>query len=184
MRNRNNLPLTETNDPPTMASDHAISKWRPVAVHSARTAIAAVASLAVARLFRLPEAYWAPITTLVITQSALGTALAVSGERFMGTVMGAAVGAVVATWFGSNMLVFGTSIFFLGLLTAAAHSNRSAYRFAGVTLAVVLLIPRPGSAWRIAVHRLAEVSIGLGVALILTVLWPEQEETPAEKKQS
>ena len=56
----------------------------PVAVHSARKAIAAMASLEVARLFHLPKAYWAPIMTLVITQSSLGTALSVSGERFMG----------------------------------------------------------------------------------------------------
>ena len=44
------------------------ASW-PVVAHSARTAIAAVAALPVAQLFRLPEAYWAPITTLVITQS-------------------------------------------------------------------------------------------------------------------
>lgn len=71
-------------------------------VHSSRTAVAAVASVLVARLFRLPETYWAPITTLVITQSSLGTALAVSGERFMGTVFGAAVGAIVASHFGPH----------------------------------------------------------------------------------
>ena len=47
-------------------------------MHSARTAVAAVASVLVARLFRLPEAYWAPIATIVITQSSLGAALKVS----------------------------------------------------------------------------------------------------------
>jgi len=62
-------------------------RW-PVLVHSARTAVAALASLLVARLFRLPEAYWAPITTLVITQSSLGAALAVSWQRFVGTALG------------------------------------------------------------------------------------------------
>lgn len=39
---------------------------RPVVVHSARTAVAAVASVLVARFFRLPEAYRAPITILLI----------------------------------------------------------------------------------------------------------------------
>ena len=53
------------------------AEW-PVVMHSLRTAIAGVASLLVARLFRLPEAYWAPITTMVITQSSLGAALTVS----------------------------------------------------------------------------------------------------------
>jgi len=45
---------------------------------SARTAVAALVSVAAARLVRLPEAYWAPVTTVAITQSTLGAALAVS----------------------------------------------------------------------------------------------------------
>src|ERR1700757_2911196 len=115
----------------------AWASW-PLVVNSARTAAAAVVSLLVARLFRLPEAYWAPITTLVIAQSSLGAALSVSWERFVGNLLGAIVGAMVASFFGSNLLVFGISIFMLGLLCFLARSNRSAYRFAGVTLAIVM----------------------------------------------
>jgi len=147
----------------------------PVLVHSARTAVAAVASLLVARLFQLPEAYWAPITTLVITQSSLGAALAFSWQRFVGTALGALVGAIAASYFGSGMLVFAASVFILGLLSAAVSADRSAYRFGGITLAIVLVIPRIGPAWRVAFHRFAEVSIGIAVALILTVGWPEKE---------
>ena len=165
------------NDALTTGSSHAWASRR-VVLNSARTAAAAMASLIVARLFRLPEAYWAPITTLVVTQSSLGAALSISGERFMGTVLGAAVGGIVASSFGPNMLAFAASVFILGLLSAAANSNRNAYRFASVTLAVVQLIPRVGSPWQIALHRFAEVCIGLVVALILSVIWPEQEEVP------
>ena len=50
--------------------------------HSARTAVAAVVSLLVARLFRLPEAYWASISTLIVMQSTLGAALPISAQRF------------------------------------------------------------------------------------------------------
>ena len=160
--------------------DRVESVVRPVVVHSARTAVAALASVLVARLFRLPEAYWAPITTLVITQSSLGAALTVSWQRLVGTALGAVVGAMVASLFGPSLLVFGASIFVLGLLCAITRSDRSAYRFAGVTLAVVLLIPRTNPAWPIAVHRFAEVSIGIAVALILAVVWPEGESTPPE----
>src|ERR1700747_444562 len=79
-----------------MAIDGIERKWWPVLVHSARTAVAAVASVLVARLFRLPEAYWAPITTLVIKQSSLGAALEVSWQRFVGTALGAVLGAIAA----------------------------------------------------------------------------------------
>jgi len=150
-------------------------------VHSARTAIVAVASVLVARLFRLPEAYWSAITTLVITQSSLGAALTVSWQRFVGTTLGAVVGAIAASHFGPQVLVFGICVFILGLLCAVAHSDRSAYRFGGVTLAIVMLVPRTGPAWQIASHRFAEVSIGIGVAVILAWLWPETEVKPSVK---
>lgn len=155
---------------------------RPALVHSARTAVAAVASVLAARLFRLPESYWAPITTLVITQSSLGAAFAVSWQRFVGTILGAVVGAIVASYFGPHVLVFGACVFILGLLCAVTRSDRSAYRFGGVTLAIVLLVPRTGPAWQIAFHRFAEVSIGIGVALILAWVWPEREVTPSGEK--
>lgn len=145
-------------------------------VHSARTAVAAVSSVLAARLCRLPEAYWAPITTLVITQSSLGAALSISTRRLIGTILGAAIGAIAASYFGPNVLVFGCGVFVLGLLAAAVHSDRSAYRFAGVTLAIVLLVPHTGPALGVALHRFAEVCIGIAVALILTVVWPENKE--------
>jgi uncharacterized membrane protein YgaE (UPF0421/DUF939 family) len=153
----------------------------PVAVHSARTAVAVVASVLAARLVRLPETYWAPITTVVITQSSLGAALKVSGQRFVGTALGAMVGAIVASYFGPHVLVFGAGIFILGLICAAVHADRSAYRFGGIALAIVLLVPRAEPAWRIAFHRFAEVSIGIGVALIFAVVWPEKDLMPPEK---
>ena len=147
----------------------------PILVHSLRTAIACVVSLLVARLFRLPEAYWAPITTVVITQSSLGAALAVSWHRFLGTVLGALVGAAMATYFGPHAVAFGIGVFVLGMIRLVTHSDLNGYRFGGVALAIVLLVPRTEPAWQIAFHRFVEVSIGIGVALMFSVVWPERE---------
>jgi uncharacterized membrane protein YccC len=147
----------------------------PVVVRSGRTAVTAVASLLVARLFRLPEAYWAPIATLVVAQSSLSAALIVSWQLLVGTALGAIVAAIVASLLGPSLLVFGACMFILGPACAIARSDRTAYRFGGVTLAVVLLIPRANPVWQTAVHRFAEVCIGIAVALILAVVWPEHE---------
>jgi uncharacterized membrane protein YccC len=154
----------------------------PVVINSSRTTVAAIASVAAARLARLPEPYWAPVTTLVITQSSLGAAMAVSRQRFAGTALGAALSALVATYFGPRILVFGGCVFLMGFLCVLAHLDRSAYRFGGVTLAIVLLIPRAQPAWRIAFNRFAEVSIGIAVALLLATLWPEKENAAAMKQ--
>lgn len=154
------------------------TKAWPVLVHSLRTGVAAVVSVLIARLFRLREAYWAPITTLVIAQSSLGAALTISWQRFVGTALGALIGAIVANYFGMSLLVFGASVFLLGLLSAATQTDRAAYRFGGITLAIVLLIPRTEPAWKIAFDRFAEVSIGIGVALVFAMLWPEIEAAP------
>src|SRR5215470_8142423 len=160
-----------------MTSDRVPWREWPVVVHSVRTAVAAVVSVLTARLFRLPEAYWAALTTLVITQSSWGAALAVSWQRFLGTLLGAIIGAIVASYFGAHLLVFGASVLILGLLCPIVHADRSAYRFGGITLMTVLLIPRTGTGAQIAFHRFAEVSIGIGVALVLAMLWPEKEPT-------
>jgi uncharacterized membrane protein YgaE (UPF0421/DUF939 family) len=87
-----------------------------------------------ARLLTLPEIYWAPITTLVIAQSSLGSTLAISWQRFIGTVLGAAVGAIVASYFGPDVLVFAVGVFLLGILCTGVRADRTAYRFGGVTL--------------------------------------------------
>lgn len=152
---------------------------RQVIAHSVRTALAAMVSLVVARLFGLPEAYWAPVTTLVITQSSLRETLSLSWQRFIGTTLGALFGAIVAIQIGPNLLAFGAGVLVLGLLCALVGFNRPAYRFAGVTLAVVLLVPQANSAWHMAFHRFAGVSLGIGVALVLTVFWPESEDSSA-----
>src|SRR5208282_1277980 len=107
-----------------------------------------------------------------------GGSAEVSWQRLVGTGLGAALGAIVASQFEPHVLVFGASVFFLGLICPLALADRSAYRFGGIALAIVLLIPRTGPAWEIAFHRFAEVSIGIGVALLLTLIWPEREDTP------
>jgi uncharacterized membrane protein YgaE (UPF0421/DUF939 family) len=143
-------------------------------VHSARTATAAVLSLLVARALGLPEAYWATITTLIIMQSTLGAALAVSEQRLAGTALGAALGALLTTYFGANTMVFGLGVFAIGLICIALGLGE-AYRLASVTLAIVMLIGRTKQAWIVAAHRFVEVSVGIAVGLVLTAAWPHAE---------
>ncbi|MGB8542294.1 MAG: FUSC family protein [Candidatus Acidiferrales bacterium] len=142
-------------------------------IHVTRITIGALISLLVAQLFKLPESYWAAITTLVVTQSTFGAAFKVSWQRFVGTAIGAAAGALLATYFGENIFIFAVGVFALGILCSALNLDIAAYRFAGITLAITMLVTHTNAAWIISLHRFIEVSLGIAVALALTAVWPE-----------
>jgi uncharacterized membrane protein YgaE (UPF0421/DUF939 family) len=137
--------------------------------------VAGTVSLFAAGFLGLPEPYWASITTLIIAQSTLGTAWTVSVQRFFGTAVGASLGALLTIYFGAGLLAFGAGIFILGLLCLLLGLERSGYRYASVTLAVIMLIIRPHPVWVIAIHRFVEVSVGIVIGLMLTALWPGRE---------
>jgi uncharacterized membrane protein YccC len=44
------------------------------------------------------------------------------------------------------------------------------------------LISHTEPPWHVAFHRFAEVSIGIAVALVLTVVWPEPEFVTSARK--
>src|SRR2546426_5296439 len=126
---------------------------REALINSARTAVATVASLLLARSLKLPEFYWAPISTIVILLSMINP-LTLAWQRFAGTALGAALGAVIAIFFGAgpHWPVYGAGIFLCGILCALLRVG-SAYRFAAIALTIVLVIVHERSPWIVAIHR-------------------------------
>lgn len=142
---------------------------------SLRTAVAAVAAMLLARASKLPGYYWAPISAIVVIQSTIPPRT-LGWQRFVGTALGAVVGAVLATFFPSNTLVYGVGILLCGML-AWYMRIVGAYRFAAITLSIVLLIPSMAAPWIVAWHRFLEVSLGIAVALVMTIVWPLPKKT-------
>lgn len=147
----------------------------PSITHAVRTAVAATVSVIIARLVQMPEAYWAAIATLVVMQSTLGATLTLSFERIVATAVGASVGALEANYFGGNLIAFVVSIILLGLLSKLFRLEKTAYRYASITLAIIVLIPRLNAPGIVALHRFIEVSVGIIVALAVVALWPEHQ---------
>jgi uncharacterized membrane protein YccC len=143
-------------------------------VHASRSAVAGIAALTIARLFHLPEPYWACITTFVVLQTKLGPTLTVSWQGLAGTALGAAMGALLSIYFGPKLLVFGVGVLVIGLICAILRLANSD-RMANITLAIVLLIVHNESPAMIAIHRFLEVSIGIVVALAVTAVWEEAD---------
>ena len=105
------------------------------ALDTLRTTVAAVVAMLLARLLKMPESYWAPISTIVIVQSTIPPKT-LSWQRFVGTAVGAVIGAALATFFPPNALVYGVGILLCGVLSWLLHLG-GAYRFAAITLSIV-----------------------------------------------
>jgi uncharacterized membrane protein YgaE (UPF0421/DUF939 family) len=144
----------------------------PSITHAIRTAVAATASVLIG-LCKCPRRIGAAIATLIVMQSTLGATLTLSLERIVATAVGASVGALEANFLGANLVAFAVAIVLIGLLSIAFRLEKTAYRYASITLAIIVLIPRSAPAWIIALHRFLEVSVGIMVALAIVALCPE-----------
>ena len=147
----------------------------PSITHAIRAGVAATASVIIARLVQMPEAYWAAIATLVVMQSTLGATLTLSIERIAATAVGASAGALEANYFRANLVAYAIAILLVGMLSFAFRLEKTAYRYASITLAIIVLIPRSEAPWATALHRFIEVSVGIIVALGVVALWPEHQ---------
>lgn len=131
------------------------------------TALAAIASYWVAYWFRLPEAYWAVISSIIVMQSSIGATVGASWNRLAGTALGAFMGALFATFWGTNVWAFGVAVAVTVWLCASLGLLES-YRLAGVTVAVVMLAGRTEFFWTKAVRRFLEVAVGIIVSVVIT----------------
>jgi uncharacterized membrane protein YgaE (UPF0421/DUF939 family) len=147
----------------------------PSVAHAIRTAVAAMLSVLLARLVGLPEAYWAVIATVVVMQSPLSSTVPLAIQRIVASALGASLGAIESAYFGANLIAFALTIFVLGLISLLFRLERVGYSYAGITLAIIVLIPRPEAPWIAAVHRFAEVSLGILVALAVVAVWREEQ---------
>jgi uncharacterized membrane protein YccC len=147
--------------------------------HAFRTALAATASLLIAHLIRLPEAYWAAVTTIIVMQSTLGAAWATSKQRLLGTAVGALLAAALAACVGTQWGFYCAAILAAGVICVFLGVGRNAFRYAGITVTIVMLVPRTQSYWVIALHRFIEISLGIAVGLAITAVWPEPDPDQA-----
>jgi uncharacterized membrane protein YccC len=155
----------------------------PSVWHAVRTAVAATLSVLLARLLSMPETYWAVIATLVVMQSPLSSTVPLAVQRIVASALGALLGAIESAYFGANLVAFALTIFVLGLISFAFRLERVGYSYAGMTLAIIVLIPRPEAPWIAALHRFAEVSLGILVALAVVAVWRQEQRLFGDAKR-
>ena len=77
---------------------------------------------------------------------------------------------LIATFFPMTWMVYGAGILLCGVLSAILRLG-GAYRFAAITLTIVLLVAHAAPPGIVAYHRFVEVSLGIAVALLVTKVW-------------
>lgn len=76
-----------------------------------------------------------------------------------------------------SVVAFGIAVLVIGVFCAAFRVERSTFRYAAITLAIVMLVPRLNSERIIAIHRFFEVPIGIAVGLAMSAVWPEHDRS-------
>lgn len=153
--------------------------------HAFKTGLAAAIAAAIFLAFNLDHGFWAVVSAVVVMQANIGASFKASWARLVGTALGAFIGAVLAALgnsYGPAGLGPGSttpggialSAAFAGMGVALTGGLcvllklKDAYRLAGVTCAIVLLVFY-ASPWESAFERTLDVSIGIAVALAVTV---------------
>lgn len=144
-----------------------------LAIHAAKTAVAATLCWWLARSFGLHDGYWGAISAIIVLQSNFGATISASRDRILGTIIGAIFGfafSLFGTLPWNYLLAVLCAVFICGLL-----GLRSSSRLAGVTISIVMLVQSTGSHWTVALHRVGEVFLGILVAVIVsTLIFPDR----------
>ncbi|MFZ1087136.1 MAG: FUSC family protein [Terracidiphilus sp.] len=140
---------------------------RRLLVHATKTALAAALCWWIAKLCGLHDGYWGAISAIIVLQSNFGATISASRNRILGTLIGAVLG------FSFSLLGALPWNFFLAVLTAVIVCGllnmRNSARLAGVTISIIMLV-NTGSHWTLALHRVAEVFLGIVVAVAISTL--------------
>jgi uncharacterized membrane protein YccC len=155
-----------------------LGDWReikPRARQALKATIAACLAYFIADYLELPQAFWAAVVAIFVTQASIGASLGQAFDWFLGSLVGVGVGGAMALLVGSASEAhligsLAATVFVLGYFGA----TRPQMRIANVNAAIIILT-NTGMTTPIesAELRIIEVVIGSVVAiLIMLVIFP------------
>src|ERR1700739_1941752 len=155
------------------AEKKALLRWehRHILIHAVKTAVAATFCWWLGSRYGMREGYWGAISAIIVLQSNFGSTISASRDRMLGTLIGAA--------FGFSFSLFGTLPwnYVLAVTSAicvcALLGFRTSARLAAVTITIIMLV-HTGSHWTLALDRVLQVLLGIVVALVVTVIFPDR----------
>jgi uncharacterized membrane protein YccC len=137
--------------------------------YAARILAACILAYGVSLLLRLPEGYWSLITVVIVVQPDLPGTVSASRNRIIGTLIGAAVGALALLGRDHGLPtlpLYAAGLVPLVLLTAV----RPTLRLSCITLTIVVLASGSGATIVLPMLRVAEIIIGTLAALLVSLV--------------
>ena len=167
----------------TLTANSAVESWWKRkrignrAIGAFKSSLAAVLCLWLGNLFGLTHSYWAAISAVVVMGSDTPVSLASCRDRVIGTAIGALVGWGTSYVWHGHYLLYGLAVL-VCLLVCSTLEYEKAGRLAAVALTIIVLIHIDQGPGQAALARFLEVSLGVVVALAVTLLvFPQR---PAE----
>ena len=140
-------------------------------LHGAKTALACLTAYIVTHFFNLEFGYWAVISTVIVMQVYVADSMDMCLYRLSGTMIGAAMGAGLILMVPQTPVWIGGALFIATGLCAFLTRYRTRYRMAAITATIIIMTGAAShDIVRFALFRVAEISIGIICAFVVSVL--------------
>jgi len=141
---------------------------------SLRMTVAGLLAFALAELLGLAQGYWAVLTAVIVVQASIGGSLKAGIDRLVGTLGGAAYGALVGLLVPhAEPVVRGAALALSVAPLALLATLKASFRVAPITAVIVLLggAAQQDGPLASAIGRVTEIGlgciVGLGVSLLV-----------------
>jgi len=118
---------------------------------------------------RAEQPFWAAITAIAVSQHSYVDTRKLSRDQFIGAMVGGVCGLAGAVLGGGHFLAYMVTVA-IAIIICWVTNIGSAARLGGITATIMLLVPRIGPAWEVALVRLGEVTLGTVSALLVCAL--------------
>lgn len=158
----------------------------PQGRHATSATIAVLLATTCAQFLHLENPAWAAISGFMITQASAPAAWRRGLLRLAGTMTGAALGVLLASWLLYDIVACTLVMMlaaFIGILGQLTSRYGYAWLLSSITLFMVLLgaVSNPPAALTTAIYRTLEVLVGTGIAMLTTwaLMPPADAAAPA-----
>lgn len=139
-----------------------------------RAGIAVCIAIACVAFFHLEFGFWLILTTIVVLQPTFGATLQRSKSRAIGTLLGVAIGALLAAIIKQSLIP--TIIILAALIlmcVIAIKISQSVAIFFATTIVMLLLAYQQPNNWEFVTLRVYDTIIGAGIGILASILlWP------------